>query len=338
MTLLNAGINLGFGFTKVATDLGEFRYASVVRELAQANPLAAPTPAQKVRYDGHHFEVGEDAALYGGGLQLKALHRDWATTLAYKVLAQSVVDRLSTDADQLNVVVGLALDHYKQAPYRRRVQAFWQRTWTTRRGDVDVVRATVVPEPMGAARVLTVDPTFHDVITNGDVLLVDFGRLTTNWLRLRRGHPVPEQSGSVDCSVTAALGKATERLSHELSRPQLDPVDVEMAWLDRAMLLTRDQPRRPVNVDDAIRLAARRIWPGIEQALKNAVDTRGLDVIVVGGGARLFQDLLTESLSEASVSVPATDTQMINCRGFLKMAAPVRSRKAAVDGAAASVG
>lgn len=337
--LLNAGINLGFGFVKVATDNAEFRYASVVREFHQSNPLAPPTAAQKVRFDGQHYEVGEDAALYGGGLQLKALHRDWAGSLAYQVLAQSIIDRLAHEGDQLNLVVGLALDHYKQPAYRRRVQEFWQRTWSTKRGDLSVVRATIVPEPMGAARVLTVDPDYQDVITNGDVLLVDFGRLTTNWLRMRRGHAVPEQSGSVDCSVTAALGKATEKLAQSLSRPQLDPVDVEMAWLDRTMLLTRDPPRRPVNVDEAIRAGARRVWPSIEQALKNSADARGLDVIVVGGGARLFQPLLTESLPESSVCVPPTDTQMLNCRGFLQLAVPPRSaRKPVASSASVPVG
>lgn len=335
MAVLKAGINVGFGFVKVATDNGEFRYASVVRELPQSDPIGAPTPAQKVKYAGQQFEVGEDAALYGGGIQLKALHRDWATSLAYQVLAQSVVDRLAAEGTQLNLVVGLALDHFKQLAYRRKVQEFWQKSWNTKRGEVNVLRASIVPEPMGAAAVLSADPDYEDLITNSDVLLVDFGRLTTNWMRMRRGRPVPEQSGSVDCSVTAALAKATQKLATSLSRPQLDPVDVEMAWLDRTMLLSRDAPRQPVKVDETIKAAARRVWPSIEQALKNSVDARGMDVIVVGGGARLFHDLLKESLPDSSVVVPSADPQMINCRGFLKLVVPPRGKRASSIGAAA---
>ncbi len=337
MAVLNAGINVGFGFVKVATDNGEFRYASVVRELPQSDPLGAPTPAQKVKYAGQQYEVGEDAALYGGGIQLKALHRDWATSLAYQVLAQSVIDRLSAEGTELNVAVGLALDHFRHLPYRRKVQEFWQKTWNTKRGEVSVLRASIVPEPMGAAAVLATDPDYEELITNSDVLLVDFGRLTTNWMRMRRGRPVPEQSGSVDCSVTAALAKATQKLAASLSRPQLDPVDVEMAWLDRTMLLSRDPPRQPVKVDEAIKAGARRVWPSIEQALKNSVDARGMDVIVVGGGAGLFHDLLKESLPDSSVVVPSADPQMINCRGFLKMVVPSRGKRASSIGTPAEV-
>jgi hypothetical protein len=321
MALINAGINLGFGFVKVATDNGEFRYASVVRERSRADPLSSASPAQEVKYGGQLYEVGEDAALYGGGIQLKALYRDWANSLAYQVLAQSVIDRLAGEGNQFNVVVGLALDHFKRAVYRQQVQQFWQRTWPTKRGRVNVKQATVVPEPLGSARILSADPDFASIIAHTDALLVDFGRLTTNWMRMHRGNPVPDQSGSVDCSVTAALDEATSKLAAALSRPQLDPVDVEMAWLDKTVILSRDSPRRPVKVGEAIKEGARRVWPSIEQALKNSVDARGMDVIVVGGGAIIFQELLKESLPESKIIVPGGDPQMINCRGFLKLAA-----------------
>jgi hypothetical protein len=339
-----AGVNVGLGWTKVVTERGALTFASIVRERDEPLfPGQKQTTGWRLQCDGRQFEVGENAALYGTGTTLKPLFRDWGDSLGYRVLATAVVEHLAGfGRGPWEIAVGLAIDHFRDMAYRRRVANLWKRDWTTRLGPISVRRALVLPETMGAAAHMAAHPDFTERVREDRLLILDFGHLTTNWLVLQRGVPQPALSGSVDTGVSAALAAATERLAAAMRRPQLDAVDVEMAWLGRAALLGREQPPQPVDVGPRMRDAAERIWPKIEQAVKNRVDARGLLVMAVGGGAPLFESLLRASLPHSDVYVGVDgETQLLNARGLLLQAKASRGRAndtAAADSAGAIAG
>jgi hypothetical protein len=332
-----AGVNIGFGFVKVAagqsTD-AHLRLASVVREVDRS--LAwhrRPTGVVRVRWEGLEYEVGEEAVLYGTGHQLKALHREWVDTLAYQVLAQSVVDWLARRGPDWSVVVGLAFDHFRDEAYRRRVSSFWSREWSSAFGPVRVQGVRVLPETAGAAAALVGNAALHKRLANDTVALLDFGRLTTNWALLQSGVIVPARTGSVDVGMSAVLQRAAADLGRLTERPQLSDVDVELALLGRRQLLTRGDPPQPVDVAPSVEQAAAQVWPRIEQAVRNSLgDNRGIDLLAVGGGAAVFAPHLATMRGSRQIQIDG-DVQMLNAIG-LRMAG-LSCRRAADKPAAA---
>lgn len=326
-TVQAAGVNVGFGFAKVVADPNRsLKLASFVREVDRGfGARRRPVVPRKVHWNGKDYEVGEGAALYGTGRVLNALHREWADSIPYRILAQAVVDWLGQEGQQWVLTVGLAIDHFRDQDYRSRVEHLWTGAWATQSGPVQVLRTHVVPEPAGAMAALAADPAYATRFSSDTLVIVDIGRLTTNWLLVQRGVPIPSRSGSVDVGMTAVLKHAQARLSRQTGRPQLTDTDVELAYLGVAPVLTREANPTPVDVTEAIATAASDVWPGIEQAIK-PVDLRGIDVIAVGGGARLFAPLLKESLRSSTVYVPDGDPQMLNAVGLHRMAAADNQR------------
>jgi hypothetical protein len=322
-----AGVNIGFGFTKAVADGGRhLKLASFVREVDKGFGAGRrPVVPRKVHWESREYEVGEGAAMYGTGRVLRSLHREWADSQPYRVLAQTVIDWLAQEGSDWVLTVGLAIDHFRDQDYRRRVEQLWSGTWPSASGQVNVLRAHVVPEPAGAMAALSADPAFRERLAGDTLVIVDIGRLTTNWLFVQRGVPIPSRSGSVDIGMTAVLTRAQNQLARQTMRPQLSDTDVELAYLGVAPILTKDANPQPVAVDQVIRAAANEVWPGIEQAIKPA-DLRGIDVLAVGGGAKLFAQHMKDSLRTSTVFVPSTDPQMLNAIGLHQIAAADASK------------
>lgn len=315
-----AGVNLGFGFVKVVTGYSpdsQFRLASVVREADRSLAWHRRTPGVvRARWNGLEYEVGEQAVLHGTGHQLKALHRDWADSLPYQVLAQTVIDWLARRARNWSVVVGLALDHYRDEAYRRRVAAFWAREWTSPSGPVRVARVRVLPETAGAANAILAMPRLRKRLATDTVALLDFGRLTTNWILLQNGTMVPGRSGSLDVGMSAVLARAATDLGRQIGRPQLSDMDIEMALIGKSAVLTRSESADPVDVRPFVLAATGYVWPRIEAAVRSSLgDTRGVDLLAVGGAAGLFRSHV-ETLRDSKLLDLEGDLQMLNAVGL----------------------
>lgn len=330
-----AGANLGFGFCKLVLDGVEHSYMSALTQLNQGvEGLASrrPIPENVVMGDdGKIYEAGEEAVLSTTDEPLKVLSRDWARSKHYKLLMGAALNRMAmTGKREWIVVTGLAADHFKDLDYRNEVVRLWKGhhgRHVTRFGDLEILEVQVIPETAGGYLSVVSDAYLGGLVrSNANGVVLDFGRMTVNWLPFRGEQTDGNRFGSVDVGVSAVITEATKMLRAETRQPHLHPLEVEAAMMGMrpiTKLVTghdgRKEPRT-VAMDITVERAAMEVWPRIEQAISNNLgDLRGKLLIGLGGGAKLFGTFLRNAYQESVVEI-APHAQIANAKGMYMLA------------------
>lgn len=329
-----AGNNLGFGFCKLVLDGQEHSYMSALTPLnAGVDGLAQRKPDRMnvvLGEDGKLYEAGVDGVLNSTEEPLKNLSREWARSKQYKLLMGAALNRMAaTGKRQWVVATGLAADHYKDAAYRADVTKLWMGNHgmhATPHGDVEILSVKVLPETAGGFFELMADREIYSLIRASSGVVVDFGRMTVNWLPFRGDITDGNRFSSVDVGVSNVITEATKLVRLDARRPDLHPLDVEAAMLGIRSIqkLVEVSPGklepRTVPMDIPVTKAVAEVWPRIEQALANNLgDLRGKLIIGIGGGSKVFGQALKDTYSNSTVILPE-DGQMTNARGMYRMA------------------
>src|SRR5260370_131205 len=83
------------------------------------------------------YDDGEEVALIGERASDNNVFSNWATSDLYRVLRQSVLDRLGHEsAGPWAVMVGMPVSEFKDEPYRALLTKLWEGEHTTATGTV----------------------------------------------------------------------------------------------------------------------------------------------------------------------------------------------------------
>lgn len=333
-----AGVNIGFGWTKLCTPSQNHIWPSVVSKYTDS--LAGGRVADQanlVKVDGVTYEVGQGAVVYGE--PLKALHRDFASTAIYSAMVLSTIKRLATEGQQWSVVVGLAINHFKDQQVQAKVKALW----LGQQGDgmhhiegrnIRIHSIDIVPETFGSVALLLKDSQRAKVWSQSQAVVLDFGRFTTGWCVLKDCMPTG-QTDSIEFGMTNYIKSLSDYLRKETGIPTLSEEMVESAALGQRKLFTKpvNGQRSTLDIAPWMAKAADAVWPQFEARFKTALgDLRGLDIAVVGGGAHVFGKKIEQAYPESVVYIPE-NAQFINALGLLEHAKGLVKTHAAKESA-----
>lgn len=317
----HAGINIGYGHTKIKTDNHENLYASVIEPADEGlGDAQQKRTTRRVIVSGQVYEVGEQAALLSRTLNSsKAVFAKWGHGLHYQVLKQSVIDQLAREGrGPWKVVLGVPVDQFKDREYREYIRAQWTGVMPSLLGNIEIVQAKVTPEPMGsyvthAVRVATTPAE--------EVIIIDFGYHTTGWVTLRQGEPVAKLSDSINTGVVSVLRHVDDMLRKQW-RLEFDFVDLEAALVRRKPLYHK---KDVLDLSSAWRSAIADVGKNIEARMRSLLGATkpGAEIILTGGGAAIFGETITKTYSDRWVATIA-GPQMANAIGYWHMAQQLR--------------
>lgn len=329
-----AGVNMGFGYSKLVLDGLECSFMSAMTPLNRGIEGIGQRKADPLNIvradDGSLYEVGVDGILNSTDEPLKIMSRDWGRSVQYRMLMNAALNRMAATGKRRWVIyTGLAADHFADAEYRTFVRKLWageSGRHVTALGDIEVIDVKVLPETAGGLVDAGSDARYAGLLASTEGAILDFGRMTVNWLPFRSGQPDANRMGSIDVGVSAVIQEVTKLVRIEAKKPELHPLDIEAAMMGvrpiYKIVKNASGELSPVVVqlDVALTKAVNTVWPKIEQAITNNLgNLRGKLVIAIGGGVHVFGDKLKSTFPEATVMLHGS-AQMANARGLYKMA------------------
>jgi hypothetical protein len=334
-----AGINLGYGFSKFVLDGHEDSFMSVVTVCRQGidnRPAVASIPLNMVTVDNTSYEVGQDAALAAWHEPQKLIARDWALSTQYRVLSKSIIQRMALMSKQRwRIYTGLAADHHKDAGYRHTVEQLWygqNGVHHTPFGRVEIEAVKVIPETAGGFMSLMGDMAFRGPLERNAGVIIDFGRMTVNWVPFNLGTMDLSTVGSCDIGMSQVIDDLLKQL-RPITRPTLNAIAVEAAIMGISPIRVPKTVHGSISdevvpIGERLQTSIDEIWPRIFQQITNQVgNLQGKVVIAIGGGAQLFEANLKRSFPKTAVMC-APGGQFANARGLYAIAAMDASTEA----------
>lgn len=315
----SAGINLGYGNTKVKTDGRYFQYISDVSRAkdrqARDRLGMSDQDSQFVAYDGKLYEVGDDAGLSNAPRERKTIFPFWAGTETYMVLAQSVLDRLAQEGSDWIVTVGVPINEVRDEDYTSKVKSIWIGEHQTAHGVLRIHDVKVVAEPSGALFYYGSKVVSMETLRQQSLTILDWGYLTTLGTTHRRLVPDFDNTIHLDQGASGVAEHITAAIMKKY-REERDVVEVERAMLGR---LTISIDGAPVDIKplatDAIADVGGRLIESIRTKMKKPASR----IYLVGGGAHLFGDMFCKAFEAVSKVDISDNPQQANALGLHQM-------------------
>lgn len=316
-----AGINVGHGHVKVQTDRTYVQYASLVQRANDRLAMGALRgSAQRVVVEGSAYDVGDDVALSGDLSLGRTVFGHWGDSDIYRVLRQSVVERLAGESlGPWVVMLGIPVAQFKDLAYRRALVAGWRGTHDTTRGELRILHAGATPEPLGSFwEYASRGPAQRQQLASGDVVIVDFGYFTTDINAVRRMVLNTHIADSIDKGMREVYRALGDLL---LSRHGVNcsDVEVEMALLGQWPILVSGQPIEPAGLVDEVLV---QVGADLLHWMRAIMGRASGVVLTTGGGAHLMTPLVRNAFPRVEV-IMVPDPQAANARGYHRMATSI---------------
>lgn len=238
-----AGINIGYGHVKLRTGERYYQYASVTQpaNTAMQGVIGQERNTLKVEIDGTGYEVGAEAALLAGDSDGKAVFERWADSLQYRILKQSVLDLLAQEqTGEWHVVIGMPVSQYLNRQYREELKQLWQRCHETPHGEVNITRAMMVPEPMGAYFYYGSDLDEDKLLSKTTACFLDGGYYTFDWITAANGRLVDSKCDAVNVGAYRLLTELRSRIRQQTGE-RVGLVPLEAALINQAPVTVAGQ-------------------------------------------------------------------------------------------------
>lgn len=331
MKILAAGINLGYGNTKVKTDGGYFQYVSDINqapsrkvrgELGMENERT-----QLVRYGGKLYEVGDGANVLAAPRRRKIAYPFWAGCDHYMVLRQSVLERLAQEGADWIVTIGVPLNEMGDDKYTTKVQELWVGEHDTAYGPVRIRAAHIAAEPSGALFYYATYRSSLATLKMQNLTILDWGYFTTLGTTHHRLH--------LDNANTAQVNEGVSRVAEHVTnairvkyRDDRDVVEVEQAMLGQ-LKISIDNVN--IDVQPLVETAVRDVGGDIISKLQSRIPEPARSIYLVGGGTHLFGKLVQEAYPDYKVEL-CDRPQEANAIGLHKMCELQLQRLMKVEG------
>lgn len=266
---------------------------------------------ERVLVNNRFYNVGEDA-----GDTIKVLHQDYIHTDYYMALYLAGLQRFKQDKID-HLVTGLPVFQY--AKHHENLKEKLEGTHRVNEGQsVTVKHVTVVPQPLGSLieyceRKNVVNPASLNVV------VVDPGHYSFDWLVIRNGTAVFEQSSSLNQGVGQIIKLVHERIAadHNGDSPSPERIDAALRNNEQAITLYGKPITLKKYLDVATKIQSEKAIISMENTLTNAelIDT----FIITGGGAQLYAPHIKKHFKKHKIDI-LTDSVMANAHGYFKHA------------------
>ena len=329
----NAGVDVGFGFTKAAVPGSETKtFRSVVGDFSPitfnvANNSSEQLAHLAIEYKGAKYFVGDEAVKQSRGRQTIDKSR---TVTGEGVLLLVTALSLLTDkpAEDFKLVLGLPVLHFDSLKAEYTEAVIGQHTTALMHPNGDIVKRTelkvtdarVIPQPAGALFdwILDKDGQVTSALAAKRVGIVDIGYNTTDLVVFDNLDYITKRAMSYS---NMGVSTVHQQLVLELFRKYEVEVSSEQVdfILERGSISVggREFPIKEqeesvcASVAESVLSKIKNTWP----------DAWQLDAIIfTGGGAAILQDWLVPAFPQAKLP---EDPMNANVRGFLKYASRV---------------
>ncbi len=313
-----AAVDIGYRNTKMMfTDETGTQHQLVFPSLALPATFDGQTElvrreTRRVEAAGATYEVGPDIELLQDLHTALVLHQDYLDTPQYTALFHGALSYMGQSQIDL-LAVGLPVEYMAT----RREDLIRKTTgphFVPGLGKVEVRRTIVVPQPFGAlVDHLSRPAQDAPLVPDANVLVVDPGFFTFDWLVARGLKFLPQRSGSFPSGISHALRGIADAIAADIGQRIED-----MTLLDRCLRSGTLRIHGETMDMEAYLPAARQRVEHALRALKNKVGT-GTDIeaiCIAGGGASLFAPMLEDLFPYHDVQV-LPDPVLANVRGFL---------------------
>lgn len=306
------GLDIGFGYTKVATKDGCFRFPSVVgsddgRRFRNLERRGEGTVEDgMVCVEGERFLVGTRAMKESESI-FTTREKGWIDTIAYRALLKYAYQNIDLrNGEDVMVVTGLPVNHYLQ--WRERLVE------TVREVADRIVAVDVLLQPLGSYFDCLMDDEAS--IRDGDFMesrtgIIDIGYFTTDLVTMENLEFVKKLYSSHENGISTAYTRIARDIydAYSLTR---EPHEIEKVVRDGFVKVfgkrmdVRELVGKHLDVlNREIAVSARELWrEGTD------IDT----IVVTGGGAITLRDSLDFYRQIRFVD----DSQYANVRGYMK--------------------
>jgi len=316
-----AGINIGYGYTKIATDAEYFQIASVV-ERAQSQRMGGVSLVREtimVNVDNFLYEVGADAhQISTSRNSSKAVADSWYDTIQYRALMQLTIDRMAEEAgsSEWSVTLGIAVNQYKRKEIRKKLEQLWKGEHTAANGETVTVKLSrAVPEPLGAYAWWTRYESGLPIQECNQlrIMVIDPGYRTTDWLEIIGGKVIDRHADAINLGMYDVFREMQTRIMDNLDA-ELDIVAIEQAVVGGRPIRVRGQ-----TIDHQIyyqqSLAAKQ--EVIESSIRTEVGPAPETdlILIAGGGAKAYEPAIRKAFPKHQIHV-CNQPQEANAKGY----------------------
>ena len=324
MGIYGVGLDIGYSQIKMAVGDTDHDEPQTMVRPAMAGPAAllssrflhddAPGGIEVLVQGAPWIACGDSSLLQGA---TRELHADYTATDNYRALfyaALRLTGRSVIDA----VVTGLPVSHYQIPAYRKRLEEFMAQDHLIAPSHrVKVLRTQVLPQPAGAyIDFYTQREDLTDLLNEGRVVVIDIGYFSADWAIFERRQFHNLVSGSSQKAMSRLLDTAHQHIArdHDGGGPGVDALEDALRNGRDTVLVFGERVVIAPYLASAAHEVAPQIATHVRAALRDQSDNIDL-VLLVGGGARLYQKAVQEAFPRSRLEVP-DDGVIANARGF----------------------
>ena len=308
-------LDVGYGNTKyiVSVNNGEAiaaHFPSIVHRPSQIAASLSESPSiYQVEVNGNHYHVGPglDAVFEGG---VRTLNDNFIDTDGYMALAYGAISQMDIDDEIDLLVVGLPVALLRTK--RRTLEGRLTGTHSINGRTITIHKTVVVAQPLGGFMSFASKHEDIERLSTARNLLIDPGFFTVDYMASTGLREITGSSGSHSSGMSAYLKGLAKELSKNLSRPYEN-----ISHIDEGLRTgTFRMFGKEIDLSQFHEKALLELKPAAE-VIANTVGTgEAIDqIVLVGGGAHVFKDLVHAILPEHPVLV-AEQSIIANVLGF----------------------
>lgn len=266
-----------------------------------------------VQVEGVRYEVGSDARLAQDASYARMLDTGYSLSDTYLALVRGALAYIGLPRLDL-LVLGLPVNtfetHHEELVRRMKGSHVVPGVAD---GRVEVAEVTVLPQPIGGFFDHAIRNNLYGRMKGQTNLVIDPGFYTLDWVVARGVKMMNARSGAHSGGMSAVLAAMSEAIGRKLGTQITDPAPIDDA------LRTGTNPRffgREFELSKFIGLGktkARQFAAVLANKVGNGVDID--NIILVGGGAEFFRDVMQDKFPNHEITV-AQDAIFANARGF----------------------
>uniref|UniRef100_A0A6M3IRJ5 Uncharacterized protein n=1 Tax=viral metagenome TaxID=1070528 RepID=A0A6M3IRJ5_9ZZZZ len=297
---MNAGIDIGYKATKIATSSQHKMFQSIVGTLDESSFKTSGVEATSLVIGDSAYFIGRAADEQSRFASRGQETRNWIETTDYDVLIKASLGWLHEqypDEDEYTVVTGLPVSYFRRDAEKLKAKFLGAHSavYNGEEYHVSVVNARVIPQPFGTLFSYVFDRNGvvnekHAKLAMTKVGVLDIGSHTTNMQVIIRGDDLAKESTSIAVGGWKLVQAVKERLGELM--PELEPSDHAVAAAlegERLMYYGEEIDIRSVAAPFASDIA-NSIKAQVAATWGTAADLYA--ILVTGGGAHLIGEYL----------------------------------------------
>lgn len=298
---------------KVSLEIKVFPVGAGPVELMSGDYRGEISNGIRVHVDGKAYVAGVEPEQLANWE--RALHDDYPASVEYKALFYAAM--LQTGRAYIDqLVTGLPVAHFQDEKLKARLVERLSGVHEVAPGlAVRVGKVDVVPQPVGSYLDVAVSSGREDEFADAEILVIDPGFFSVDWVYLSGTSIRHEWSGSSTLATSRLLEEVSTAIFREYDF-RVSPEKIER--MIRAGKKILPLPKHQILISEQLKSASKKVGPMVMNHLQASMRTKQNDisiVILAGGGADYYRDAVEAIFPRAEILV-ANESVTANARGF----------------------